>query len=210
VNRHLINMYMTNANGADVYYDLRHYLCYDYIIVTGTVHHRYVSLAGDFPRQNEFYEDLERYCELVRHFAASPDRLGPDVWIYAVRPETRRILEDRGRVARGFHTPYMEKVRLDDLYAFLGFTGDLAARRDDWHAADLYLGTLLDLRPEIREEMLLTVAHAKYRAGNLAEAAELCAELLRRRPGDPQAEALGAAIVRDAANEVPGIPGAGR
>ncbi|MGQ0720537.1 MAG: glycosyltransferase family 39 protein [Candidatus Eiseniibacteriota bacterium] len=198
VNRYYINMYMTDANGADIFYDLRHYLCYDYIIVVGGAYHRYTGLAQDFPRQNEFYRDLELYCEPVRRFAASPERLGPDVWIWAVRPETRRILEDRGRLARGFHLAHMDKVRPDDLHAFLGFTGDLAARREDWQSADLYLSTFLDLRPDIRGELLLTVAHAKYQAGDLAGAAELCAERLQLRPGDPQAVALGAAIVREA------------
>jgi hypothetical protein len=198
VHRYYINMYMTDPNGADLYYDLRHYLCYDYIIIVGGAYSRYTGLAQDFPRQNQFYRDLEKYCVPVRHFAASPDRLGPDVWIHAVRPETRRILEDRGPLPRGFHAEYMAKVRRDDLLAFLGFTGDLAARREDWPAADLYLSSFLDQRPDIRDEMLLTVAHAKYRAGDLAGAADLCAERLHLHPGDPQATALGAAIVREA------------
>jgi hypothetical protein len=202
VQRYVINMYMTDANGSDLYYDLRHYLDYDYIVVCGKAYHRYVALPELYPRQNAFYRDLERYCELVRFFPASSDRLGPDVWIYRVVPETRRILEDRGPLVRGFHGPHMGKIRRDDLVSFLGFTGFLAVRREDWRAADLYLSTLLELKPDAREELLLTVAEVKYKAGDLAGAARLCGELLQRRPDDPQALILGAAILEGSAGGV--------
>jgi hypothetical protein len=187
-------MYMTDASGADLYYDVRHYLGYDFIIVSGTAYHRYVGLAHMYPRQNAFYRDLERYCELVRYFPASPDRLGPDVWIYGVGPETRRILEDRGRLTRGFHAAHMKRIRRDDLLSFLAFTGLVAKRREDWQSADLYLSTLLDLRPSNREQMLLTVAEVKHKVGKLTEAEQLCIELLQGRPNHPQALALRAAI----------------
>jgi hypothetical protein len=194
-------MYMTDANGSDLYYDLRHYLNYDYVVVTGKAYHRYAQLPESFPRQNEFYRDLDRYCELVRFFPASSDRLGPDVWIYGVDSDTKRILDDRGMLTRGFHGPHLGKIRREDLYSFLGFTGYLATRREDWRSADLYLGTLLDLRPEAREELLLTVAEVKYKAGDLAGAAELCAELLRLRPDDPRARILAAAILAGGADD---------
>lgn len=193
-----INMYITDAHGSDLFYDLRHYLDYNYIVIAGTAYHRYVGLADEFPRQNAFYQDLERYCELVRDFPESPDRLGPDVWIYRISPRTKQILQDRGRLSRGFYSAYMGTVRRNDLHSFLGFTGDLAMRREDWPNADLYLGTLLDLRPDIRQEILLTVAYAKYQAGNFIEAAPLCAEFLKHHPGDERAIALAAAIVKDA------------
>jgi tetratricopeptide (TPR) repeat protein len=207
VHRFVMYMYMTEANRSDVYYDLRHYVNYDYIIVSGTAYHRYVGMAETYPRQNAFYQDLERYGELVRYFPESKDRIGPNVWIYRVGSRMRQILEDRGRLARGFHAAYLAKVRREDLHAFLGFTGDLAARKEDWQSADLYLSTLLDLRPEIRDELLLTVAHAKYKAGNFIEAAELCAERLRHHPGDLKAQALGAAIVKGSAAALPGEHG---
>jgi hypothetical protein len=195
--RYEINMYTSDANGSDVYYDLRHYLNYDYIVVTGSAYHRYVGLAGQFPRQNAFYQDLERYCELVREFPESPARLGPDIWIYGIGLNTRKILEDRGPLEPGFHNAYMSTIRPSDLHSFLGFTGDLAMRHEDWPAADLYMGTLLDLRPEMRQELLLTVAYAKYKAGNLVEAAKLCGEYLKIHPGEQKAMALAAAIMED-------------
>ena len=201
VRRIEIPMYMTDAHGADFYYDLRHYLDYDYLVVSGLVRRRYEGLADEYPRQNGFYADVETYCELVRHFPAAPDRRGADLRIYAIVPGTRRILEDRGRLEPGFHVATLEKVRRGELYAFLGFTGVLATRRDDWPAADLYLGTLLELRPEIRQDLLLTVARAKYNAGDLAGAAALCNERLQRHPDDSAALALGAAIFERSTNE---------
>ena len=158
-----------------------------------------MGLPNNYPRQNDFYRDLQKYCDLVRHFPASSDRLGPDVWIYAVTPQTREILNDRGSLTRGFYEAHMSRIRRNDLYSFLGFTGELARQRGDWPSADLYLGTLLDLRPDIRKELLLTVAFVKYKAGRFTEAAQLCAELLQHRPGDPKALALAAAIVEDSA-----------
>jgi hypothetical protein len=196
VYRYVINVYMTDANGSDLYYDLRHYLLYDYIIVAGSALHRYRALADRFPRQIAFYDDLERYCTLLRHIPASPDRLGPDVWIWAVGPGTRRIVDDRGPLARGFHADHMRWVRRDDLRSFLTFTGVLATRREDWRTADLYLDTLLELMPDIRLQLLPTVAEVKYRAGDLLGAAERCAELLRERPDDPRVLALRDAIAQ--------------
>jgi hypothetical protein len=202
VNRFEIAMYMTDASGADLYYDLRHYLNYDYIVVSGLVRQRYEGLAGDYPRQNEFYSDLERYCELVRYFPESPDRFGPDIWIYAIDDGTKRILVDRGPLRPGFQAGHLEKVRREDLRRFLVYTATLAARREDWATADLYLTTTLELWPNMRGQLLVTVAHAKYKAGDLTGAAELCAEALRNRPDDPMALVLRAAIVEEAtANE---------
>ncbi len=194
VHRYIINLYMTAAEGADLYYDLRHCLDYDYVVVSGKARGRYEALAGRFPRQNEFYADLARYCELVRHVAASPARLGPDVWIYRVGPSARRILADRGELAPGFERPFLDRARRSDLQAFLGFTGGVAMQREDWRAADLYLGTLLDLVPENRAALLLPLAKVKFNAGDLPGAARLCAEHLQRAPGDAEALALAAAI----------------
>ncbi|MGH2571535.1 MAG: ArnT family glycosyltransferase [bacterium] len=198
VYRYVINMYMTDSNGTDLYYDLRHYLLYDYIIVAGGPYHRYRALADQYPRQSAFYDDLARYCTLVRHFPASSDRLGPDIWIWAVGPETRRIIDDRGALARGFHADHLRWIRREDLRSFLTFTGVLATRREDWRTADLYLDTLLELMPDLRSQLLPTVAEVKYRAGDLLGAAERCAELLRERPDDPRVLALRDAILERA------------
>lgn len=199
--RYEINMYMTDANGSDLYYDLRHYLDYDYIVVSGTAYHRYVGLAPEFPRQNAFYKDLEQCCSLVKYFPESPDRLGPDIWIYSIGPKTMKILADRGSLAPGFQTAFMDKIRRSDLYSFLGFTGDLATRREDWPTADLYLSTLMELRPEIRQDLLLTLGYTKYKAGKYLEAGKLCSEYLKSHPGDQKGLALAASIMEDAAEQ---------
>jgi hypothetical protein len=194
VYRYVINVYMTDATGTDLFYDLRHYVLYDYVVVTGSAVHRYRNLAEEFPRQNAFYDDLESYAELLRHFPASPDRRGPDVWIWRVTPETKRILADRGELKPGFHTEYLQRIRAGDLHSFLSFNGVLATRREDWPRVALYLGTLLEVRPEVRRDLVLTVAHARFMAGDFLGAAELCAEALQHRPGHPDARALRAAI----------------
>lgn len=194
VHRYVINLYMTGSEGADVYYDLRHYLDYDYVVVSGKARGRYEALAARFPRQNAFYADLQEHCELVRHVAASPDRLGPDVWIYRVGPEARRIAAQRGELSPGFEQPFLARARRADLQAFLGFTAGVALQRGNWRAADLYLGTLLELAPESRDATLLPLAKVKLRLGDLDGAARLCAEALRHRPEDPEARALAAAI----------------
>ncbi|HET9888771.1 MAG TPA: hypothetical protein VFR10_14775, partial [bacterium] len=199
--RYEINMYMTDANGADLYYDLRHYLDYDYIVVSGTAYHRYAGLAPEFPRQNAFYKDLEQYCSLVKYFPESPDRLGPDIWIYSIGPKAMKILQERGPLAPGFHTAFMDKIRPNDLYSFLGFTGDLATRREDWPTADLYLSTLMELRPEMRQEFLLTLGYTKYKAGKFLEAAQLCSDYLKIHPGDQKGLALAASLMEDSAEQ---------
>ncbi|MGH2570882.1 MAG: glycosyltransferase family 39 protein [bacterium] len=196
-----IPMYMTDANRADFYYDLRHYVDHDYIVVAGTARDRYVALVESYPRQNEFYGDLDRYRELVRRFPASPDRRGADVWIYRVLPGTRRILDDRGRLERGFHNAWHGKVLLHDLSVFLTFVAVAAAQRDNWESADLYLSTLVDVTPRdrLQDELLFALADMKYKAGNLLEAEQLCNELLQRHPDQPNLVALRAEISRRAA-----------
>jgi hypothetical protein len=193
-----IPMYMTDANRADFFYDLRHFLDHDYIVVSGTAHDRYRALAESYPRQNAFYDDMKRYCELVRSFPASPDRRGADVWIYGVHPGTRRILDDRGRLEPGFHHAWSGKVLLEDLSLFLSFVAVAAAQREDWDGADLYLSALVDVTPRgrIADEVLFALADVKYKAGNFREAEQLCAELLERHPDVPNLLALRAAIAR--------------
>jgi hypothetical protein len=196
-----IPMYMTDANLADFYYDLRYYLDHDYIIVSGTAHDRYRALVEAYPRQNSFYDDLARYWELVRRFPASPDRRGYDVWIYGVHPGTRRILDDRGRLERSFHNAWSGKVLLQDLSIFLSVVAVTAAQRSNWEGANLYLSTLVEATPRARvaDEMLFALADVKYKAGNLAEAEQLCVELLGRHPEQPNLLALHAAIARGVA-----------
>jgi hypothetical protein len=198
VNQVQIPMYMIDANRADFYYDLRHYLDHDYIIVAGTAHDRYVALIASYPRQNEFYGDLDRYCELVRRFPASADRRGADVWIYRVHPRTRRILDDRGCLEPGFHHAWSGKVFLKDFSVFLSFVAVAAAQRGNWEGADLYLSTLVDVTPRdrLQDELLFALADLKYKAGHLREAEALCAELLHRHPDQPNLLALRAAIAR--------------
>lgn len=207
VNQWIIPLYMASANGSDLYYDLRHYLDYDYIVVTGAARGRYTRLPDLFPRQTVFYADLERYCRLVRYVEASPERLGPDVWIYAVDAGSRRILSDRGHLAPGFHAAHMEEIRIDALQSFLANVGLLAKHREDWRAADLYLSTLLDVTPPRERSLpkLVDLAEVKHRAGNRAEAERLSGALLQAFPDDPRVRALHEAIVRDAAGA--GEPG---
>jgi hypothetical protein len=197
VHRYEISVYQTDPHGTDFYYDLRHYLDFDYVIVAGTAVHRYVALASEFPRQNAFYADLKRYATLVRHFPETPGRRGPDVWIYELGPESRRILEERGLLTRAALVDFTKEIRPNDLRSFLGFTGHLAQQREDWPAADLYLGMLMDLWPDTRDELLLNVAYVKYRARNFVEASQLCAELLQKHPGDPKVLALAAGIQQE-------------
>jgi hypothetical protein len=199
VDRFEIPMYMTDASGADLYYDLRHYRNYDYVVISGLVRDRYLGLADQYPRQAGFYRDLERSCNLVRSFPESPGRFGTEIRIYAVDAETRRALDGREPLRPGFHRGLLGKVRRDDLRKFLGYAATLAARRDDWPTADLYLSTILELWPTMREQLLVTVAQAKYKAGDLAGAAELCGEALRNRPDDPMALVLREAILEEAA-----------
>jgi len=196
-----IPMYVLDEHGADVFYDLRHYLDYDYVIVSGTARDRYEGLPEAYPRQNLFYEDLDRYCDPVRHFAAAPDRLGPDVWIYAIVPGTRRILEDRGRLPFDFHRPYLEDIRQVEFQMFLVTTAALAMRREDWEAADLYLSTLLDVTPpKFRHpQKLLDLAEVKVKAGDRAGAERLCDMLLQRYPDDERVLALRSTIRGDSA-----------
>jgi len=194
-----IPMYATGEHGADLYYDLRHFLGYDYVVVSATARDRYLGLAESFPRQEAFYRDLERYCELVRHFPASAERRGPDVWIYRVGPGARRILEERGPVSRGFAAD-LEDVRPSDLLMFLAYTAGVARQRGDWPSVALYLATILDVTPqEYRHpEQILLLADAKYRAGDLIGAGRLCDELLVALPNHPRVLALRAAIERAA------------
>lgn len=198
-----IPMYMVGANASDLYYDLRHYLDFDYIVLSASTRNRYTALPDLFPRQTAFYGDLERYALLVRNFEPTKATRGLGVWIYQVTPETRRVLDDRGPLAEGFHRKFLAQVNRVDLYSFLEFAGMLAASRGNWPRAELYISALLEVTPaDTRQLQLLRAATYKQRVGKLAVAAALCNEYLRSQPHDAAAHYT-LATIREAEGDAP-------
>jgi hypothetical protein len=88
------------------------------------------------------------------------------VWIHRIDAGTRRILDDRGRVERGFLHEWDGKVLLHDVSVFLTFLAVAAAQRSNWVDADLYLSTLVEVTPpdRIKDELLFALADVKYKA----------------------------------------------
>ena len=51
------------------FYDLRWYDSFDYIVTSSAVSQRYMDRAGEFPAQQRFYRDLERYWRIAKQVA---------------------------------------------------------------------------------------------------------------------------------------------
>ncbi len=187
----LIPMYAARVQLSAFYYDLRHYLPYTHLVISGAVRRRYEADPQRFPEQIAFYRDLERFTELVAHFAPGGDRRGPEIWIRRFDPaQKQRLLAERGPLQPGFYRPWIDRLHAPH---FLGFVENVALHASKAAMPDvawLYERALLETcPPEKRRIVRPRAAYTALLAGDLEAADSLYQQVLA---DDPQnAAALG-------------------
>jgi hypothetical protein len=187
----VVPMYSVRTTAADAFYDLRHWLAYDYLVTSGAVRNRYLADPQRFPVQARFYADLERWTE--RMFTAAPgaDLRGPELRIHRVSDEARRaVIAARGLPTAAELLAAREGSSAGDWLAFVANVAHHAATTARWQLAVPYAEAVVTLGgPEGRTDAVSRLAVARYHAGDLAGAEELFTELATTP--DRQVVALG-------------------
>ncbi len=126
--------YSTRQGASDFYYDLRHFLGFDFVVTSSAVRGRYEKDPVRFAKQVEFYGDLDAQLPDVQVFAPEGVRRGPEIRIYTVDDAVRHRLatvkpllsQDEFRAAAGkvvgSHFQVFIKTVAEDAYE-RGFFG---------------------------------------------------------------------------------------
>lgn len=182
----IIPMYSTRSELTEFFYDLRHFLAYDYVVVSSSVKGRYRRDRESFPRQNQFYDDLERFAEEAKVFTPKDAGRGPAIWFYRMTTEGRDALKtERGTLPRDFCEPYLEKVFPPHFLAFLENVAAHAYEQDEFEIAELYYEQVHKYAEEpARSGVLVPMAYANLRAGRYNRARRDYMRILSREPNN--------------------------
>lgn len=183
--RHLIvPMYSTYPELAAWFYDLRQWTAYDWIITSGGVRTRYLAEPDRFPRQREFYADLERYAPVAVVFGPGEAARGPELRVHRLDDDgRRRLLAERGLPTLAEQRTWYDRAHRPHLLAAAAGAGRAAEAAGRWDEAARWAELLADLaepaqRPEARQRLAVALLHA----GRTAEAEAMFTEQARQ-PG---------------------------
>jgi hypothetical protein len=173
-------MYSVQTGAAAAFYDLRHWLAYDYLVTSGAVRDRYLAAPERYPIQARFYADLERRTERVFTAAPGKDLRGPEIRIHRVTDVVRRaVLADSGLPTAAELIAAREGTSAGDWLAFVAGVGHHAAVAERWQLAVPYAEAVLALGgSEGRADAASRLAVARYHAGDLAGAETVFATLI--------------------------------
>ena len=139
-----IPMYTVQPEASAFYYDLRHYLAYDDIVVSQAVRDRYLADPSSFQTQTAFYRDLERYATRVRRFGAAEGARGPEILFYHLAPDSAAaLLRARGEIALDPAAIAAGPVHLPDFLPFVEGVARAALAKGRWEMAARYYQLLL-------------------------------------------------------------------
>jgi hypothetical protein len=125
------------------YYDLRHYVPYDHIVVSEAVRGRYRAEPARFPAQNRFYRDLDHYATSV--WRSDPAARGPAIQIYRLPSDSAAaLLRDRGPLELAAALDASAPLHMATYSSFVEGVGRAAAAGGDWAMAERYFTLLLD------------------------------------------------------------------
>lgn len=179
--------YTTRRGAGDFYYDLRHYLDYDYVVTSSAVRGRYEQDRARYRRQNAFYAELEAKVPDLKVFTPGENGRGPEIRFYAITPETRTrlsrsltpISQDEFRAAAG-------QVVGSHFRDFVRSVAEHARERGDAKTAATYYQPLYETTPpDRRDEILPAFADAVLRSGAWAQAEPLLQRWQRLDPKNP-------------------------
>lgn len=141
-------MYTVQPELSDFYYDLRHYVDYDYVAVSQAIRDRYRADPTRFPSQTRFYDDLERYGSLAARFGPGQGARPPEVRLYRIAPEgAAALLRDRGPLELDFARISRGPLAIADFMMFVEGVARAAYARGDWAMAARYYRPMWEAAP---------------------------------------------------------------
>ena len=165
----LIPMYTVQPELSAFYYDLRHYVAHDYIVVSQSMRDRYLTDPKRFATQVGFYQDLDHYARLVQAFGPQQKARPPGVFVYQMPPDsTAALLRARGPMPLDLST--IGPIAGSDFMIFIEGVARAAYTRGDWRmAADYYrllwqAGPRNGMAPEQRNELGQMIEQLEARA----------------------------------------------
>lgn len=179
---HLLPMYSARTHLTGYYYDLRHYLAYDYVVTSNAVRRRYENEPTRFPRQNTFYEDLDTFMEIAADFPPGDGLRGPRNTVYRWRPGARQELIDaRGALAVNHYRDWAADVHAPDFLAFAEQVAVHAASEGEHTLASTYYQILGETaEEELRNYWIERAGIEAVNAGALEDARRLFEHIVAR------------------------------
>ncbi len=123
-----IPMYSVRTELAAYYYDLRHFLGYDWMVISGSVRNRYLAEPSRFTRQTRFYELLDEIA--TPQWSVRPEGAirGPAQQVYRIDDAFRlAVLEELGPLPVGDYASFASSVHRPH---FIGFVHSIAAHAE--------------------------------------------------------------------------------
>ena len=167
-----IPMYSVQPELSAFYYDLRHYVDYDYIVISQSVRDRYLQDSARFAQQAAFYRDLDRHAQLVQAYRV-PTARPPEIFVYHLSPESASVLM-RSRGPRPLDPAHLPPSLDPDFMIFIEGVARAAYARGDWLTALRYYRTMFEVAPQSgmppdqREALGRMIAELEARAGSAA------------------------------------------
>jgi hypothetical protein len=188
-----IPMYTVQPEWSARYYDLRHFVAHDDVVITDAMRTRYLADTARFAVQVRFYRDLDRFGTLVARYVPGLSVRGPETRIYRLTPETGARLE-RERGPLDLTIPPGVPVHWPDELMFLEGMARAAYDKGLWAMAARYYRAMSDEGGSAMSEVdrltlqrMLAVLEA--RSGHRDEAARLFTVYLAQVPDDTLARA---------------------
>ena len=177
--------YSTRRGASDFYYDLRHYVDYDFVVTSSAVRARYENSPDLYEQQMSFYQALDAVVPEVKIFAPGAGRRGPEIRIYTITPAARsQIRASSTGLAAGDFRAAVSNIVGSHFQDFIKTVADHAAERRDFRQAARYYQPLYEtLPPATRDNYLPQYATAVVQAELWDQAQPL---LQRWRNLDPQ------------------------
>ena len=145
----VIPMYSVRTDLAGYYYDLRHYLTYDWLALSRSVRNRYEAAPERFPRQAEFYRLVDELLEAEVVFTPGGRLRGPGIAIYRLDDAVREQIRERlGELDVEDFVPFATRLHAPHFLAFAEGIATHAEFRERWEQAALWWQILGRTTPE--------------------------------------------------------------
>jgi hypothetical protein len=169
-----IPMYSVRSDLTGFYYDPRHYLAFDWLMVSGGVARRYREDPGRFGSQVAFYDLLEEIAAPAWSVVPEGTTRGPRIDVYRIDEDFRAVVRERFREATPAEmATWRSRVHPAHFVDFLLTVAEYAEFAEAWHQAALYYATVAEVavRPEIHALAVEKCAAMLFSDGDLEGAA---------------------------------------
>jgi hypothetical protein len=187
-------MYAVKPELSAFYYDLRHYVGFDDIVVSDAVRGRYLADSVRFAPQVRFYRDLDTMTRMAARFAPGESARGPEIRVYEVPADLGDRLEKTRGVLAVTHDPAVSgPLNPPDYMRFVEAMARAAYTHGRWAAAARYYQAMLvaggegALDPDKLNSLLLMLARLRVRTEEWEQAQALYRSYLERVPADTAA-----------------------